>query len=130
MPRSRLLLVALTSIAGCFTGPSAGRFTPAVSAHGIETRLILGRRQEIRGELVELRDSAYVLINSDGLLLVPFSIVSGATFDALGGYDGGAPGAEWRRQLRLVSRFPYGMPDQAVAALLRSTGQSELRVVR
>lgn len=130
MSRSRIAIVALGCLAGCATGPSASGFTPAISGHGVESRLYIGRRQEVRGELVELRDTAYVVINDDGLLLVPFSIVDGATFSDIGGYNGGAPGGEWRERLRLVSRFPHGIPDPAFAALLSSTGQTQLRVIK
>jgi hypothetical protein len=132
MRRSRILLgtlIALTIVAGCFTGPSASGFTPAVSGHGADAQLHIGRTR-LDGELLELRDSAYVLVNGDGIFLVPFSIVDKASFDHLGSYSGGAPGPEWAERLRLVSRFPQGMPDRAIAMLLGAAHQSELHLVK
>jgi hypothetical protein len=132
MPRYRHMLctlVTLTMAVGCYTGPSAGHFRPAVSGHGVDTHLHVGRKR-IDGELLELRDSAYVVVNGDGISLVPFAIVDAASFDGLGSYSGGAPGAEWAQRLRLVSRFPQGMPDRAIAMLLGAAHQSELRVVK
>lgn len=130
MLRSRLWLTFLAALVGCFTGPAASHFTPAITGHGADSRLYIGRRTEIRGELVELRDTAYVVINETGLLLIPFSVVDAASFPGLGGYSGGAPGGEWRERLRLVSRFPRGIPDEAFAALLSSRGQTELRPIK
>lgn len=129
MARMVIVLAAAALVGGCFTGPSASGFTPAVSGHGVDGQWQVGRRK-IRGELLELRDSAYVVINGEGLFLVPFPAVDGASFSGLGSSGGGAPDAEWSPRLRLVSRFPRGMSDRALAMLLGAARQSELVVVR
>jgi hypothetical protein len=132
MPRQRrltLVVIATALVTSCFIGPSAHSFKPAVSGHGVESHLRVGRR-EVEGELLELRDSAYVLVGYDGIVLVPFRAVEGAQFKDIGSFGGGAPDPEWSERLHLASRFPQGMPASALELLLEAAHQNELRVVR
>ena len=123
------LFGGLSLAVGCATGPSIAHFAPAVSGHGIETDLRLEQRHVV-GELLELRDTAYVVINAEGLLLVPFVAVRGARFTDLGSVGMGAPDREMAERLRLVSRFPQGVSPQVLDSLLADNQQSSLRVVR
>src|SRR5689334_9066599 len=130
MRRSISVLGAVLLLGAChFTGPSAGSFTPAVSGHGVETRLSLGKRR-IDGELLQVRDTAYVLMAADGVLIVPFAAVDEAHFEDLGSIGGGAPPAEWRDRLEIASRFPQGLSAETLDQLLACTRQSEPRYVR
>lgn len=124
-------LVALAALmsSSCFTGPSAHGFTPAVSGHGIDSQFDVGKRT-IKGELLEVRDTAYVLATDQGIWLVPFRIVQRARFESFGSFRGGMPDSEWRQRLHLASRFPQGIPERALTLLLEDARQSELQVVR
>lgn len=126
--RRACLTIVVLAAGACFTGPSAGSFTPAVSGHGVDAHLHLGRRR-VEGELLELRDTGYVVINTLGVQIVPFSGVDAASFDGLGSLYG-TPGSDWSERLRLASRFPHGMPDSALAQLLAVTHQSQMTYVR
>jgi hypothetical protein len=133
MGRPLVVVLATAGIAvaasACYTGPAAQTFKPAVTGHGATGTLYL-RRSQVTGELIELRDSAYVMLNTDGLLLVPFGIVRDAKFGGVVAYYGGAPGGSTKEKLRLVSRFPAGMPAPALQAILADVKQSELRLVQ
>lgn len=116
-------------ISGCFTGPSAGGFGPAMTGHGIDANLRL-RQGHIDGELLEVSDSSYVLLNATGLSLVMFSVVRGAKFPGIGSNDWGPPDAELKERLRLVSRYPQGIPRGVLGVLLADAKQTELHVVQ
>jgi len=100
---------------------------------------------EMIGELLEVRDEGMVVLTSSAtrtggrssdrtperlLRLVPFRSISRARFHQLGDrfdiVNGHPPTAEVRERLRLVSRFPYGIPPAVEAELLRATGQTTL----
>lgn len=128
--RLGLALGAVVFVGAChFTGPSAGSFTPAVSGHGVNTQLRLGGRR-IEGELLQIRDTAYVLMAVEGILIVPFAAVDKAQFENLGSIGRGAPDPEWRDRLQLASRFPDGMSDDALEQLLACTKQSGPHYIR
>lgn len=131
---NRMFLVAAlgfvaAAASSCFTGPSVGGFRPATTPHGVESRIQL-RQTVVRGELLEVRDTAYVLLDESGVLLVPYSAVHEARFEGVVSYLGGAPGGVTSERLRLVSRYPHGMPAGVLQSLLAEVHQSELRVVR
>jgi hypothetical protein len=131
MSRHRILVAmgAACLSVSCFTGPSAHSFTPAVTGHGVDGQLQL-RNRTVKGELLELRDTAYVLATDEGILLVPFPAVRRAKFESFGSFGGGVPDSEWRERLHLASRFPRGIPESALTTLLAEARQSELLVVR
>jgi hypothetical protein len=124
-----LSIAVLVSATACFTGPSVGRFRPAQTGHGIEGELRL-RDRRVDGELLEIRDSAYVLVSSDSVMIVPFTAVRGAHFDALGSVGGGRPRIDNFALLQLSSRFPRGISDATMAQLLAVAGQSSMSYVR
>jgi hypothetical protein len=132
MARIRLALlwlaVSAAATVACFTGPSVGTFKPATTGHGVQTKLRVGRAN-VSGELLAIDDSSFVLLGSDGVLIVPFSGVTHASFSGFGSYQGGAPGGETER-LQLVSRFPQGISARTMEALLSDSRQTSPRVVR
>ena len=79
-----------------------------------------------------MRDSAYVMLVTDRVVIVPYRVLSAGSFDHQdwATFDSFAqPSGETRQRLRWDSRFPFGMQDRALAALLRASGQSEPTVV-
>lgn len=125
-----LAAAALLLLAGCMTGPGANDFEPARSPRGVEVRLRT-RGPQVRGDLLEVRDSAFVVLQprGQGVLLVPFRAVRGATFRQMKlAYVGGRPGPTTREQMRRVSRFPQGLPPAQMDRLLAAYRQPALRV--
>ena len=130
--RHRLVAALLLALhAGCVTGPGAGGFGPARSPRGIDVQLRV-RRSDLRGELLEVRDSALVLLETPGEgVLVPFREIRRATFRQMRlAYDGGVPSRTAREAMRRVSRFPQGLPPAQLERLLASRGQRALRLYK
>ena len=122
--------IAAASLGGCFTGPSAQRFQPAVTPHGAQVKLAIGNSTLV-GELVEVRDSAFVISSSDSIWVVDFASIRRARFPAFSvAYGGGVPTREAGDRLRMVSRFPAGMPAGVMERLLAASGQAAPRTVR
>jgi hypothetical protein len=144
MRRLASLIALCAAAAGCAIGTTANRFVPATSPRGIEAR-VETPAMEITGELLEVRDDGMVVLSSSVtpasgrsrertaerlLRLVPFRSIARARFHQLPGRfnlaDGRPPTTEVRERLRLVSRFPYGMPADVEAALLKASGQTTI----
>ena len=123
-----LLATATFALGACHTGPSAERFAAAVGPHGVQVRLE-ARRGNVDGELLEVRDTAFVVLTRRAVLLVPFSAVRAADFEHVGWYDS-ARDERTLREWRALSRYPGGMPDEALRHLLASRRQTEIRAYR
>ena len=125
----RALLLGLLAVsAACATGPRVATYGPAVTPAGVHARLLIGRkRAEIRGELLEVRDSALLIVR-DGtrVTLVPIDAIRYGDFSKMGPMiaEGELSGGA-RKRLRLVSRFPAGLSPELEAQLLRVHGQTE-----
>lgn len=139
--RPFILLLTSAVVASCAYGMTDTRFSPARNPSGIQTHVITAS-SELRGELIELQDSGMVILSfispngeSAGsetrvLRLVPYSSIRHARFNQLKSpvviQNGRAPTGDVRERLRLVSRFPYGMSPEVLAALLKALGQTAL----
>ena len=122
-----LLATALVA-AGCVIGPSDRTFKPAISPAGVEARLRF-RKGEMRGELIEVRDSGLVVAPPADVVFVPFTAIRAATFAQTGLTPApGIPGPQVRERLRLLSRFPNGLPPDQLERFLASRGRQTLRV--
>lgn len=122
------LFAVSLSLAGCVIGPSGETFKPAISPAGVEARLRF-HKGEIRGELIEVRDTGVVVAPPGDVLYVPFTAIRAATFAQTNlGFLGGAPTAQVRERMRLLSRFPNGLPPDQLERFLAARGQQSLRV--
>lgn len=131
MPRL-FILTALLLSAACYTSPEPEVYAPALSPHGVHGVLHLRTGAEAGGELLEVRDSAYVLLINDRVTVVPFTAIATGTFehqDWMSFGSAATPNAETRQRLRWDSRFPFGIRDPALAALLRAGKQTEPDIV-
>jgi hypothetical protein len=62
--------------------------------------------------------------------LVLFGAITNASFQGLdAGYDGGHPSPESLRQMRMLSRFPGGMPKAVEAQMLLCSGAAAPEIV-
>jgi len=126
--RSRFSLVSLLALAACTTSPTLSRFPPANSPAGVEATFQVGTRR-IRGELLEVSDSGFVVRQSPEIVFVPMTVIRGARFRGVGPTATPTPTREQLEMLRLVSRFPAGIPPGVLPQLLAQTGQSRVVVV-
>jgi hypothetical protein len=132
MPRL-LLLAALALSAACYTSPEPAVYAPALSANGVHGVLRLRSGADAVGELLEVREDSYVLLIKDRVTIVPYATIASGTFEHQDWMSFGSvalPNAETRQRLRWDSRFPFGMRDTALAALLRASKQTEPDVAR
>jgi len=113
------------------TGHPASEDARVVSAQGIIGTLSLSSGGTATGELLSVDEAAFVILADTRVLVVPFSAISSGTFSRPGAQHNtripirGSPTAERQRELRDHSRYPYGIPAPAMAALLNRAGQSK-----
>ena len=126
----RLAILSLIVLSSCVLrfGPHANRYDPATRASGTAATITTAASQ-IAGELLEVRDTALVLLTSSRVTLVPNRLIRAARFDDLPRSHTGSLTREETGRMRLLSRFPYGMPDQALAQLMSRRRQQTLDVV-
>jgi hypothetical protein len=128
MTRRAITLVALALVSGCApTSAHPSAFEPAHVPYGVQGTLRVGATTYHDVELLAVQDSGYVVLTNSRIGVAPFRDVSLARFRRFG-YAvptdrNGIPTADAREQLRFLSRFPYGIPAPAMAALLQHAGQ-------
>ena len=127
MTRIRFALLAPAAFIGaCYTSPPPEGFGQALQPNGVQGTLTVTGGKRVHGELLEVRDSAYVLLVDNRVAVVPYRAIQEAGFEhqdwACCSYAN--PSASVRERLRWSSRFPFGIRDEALAALLRASGQT------
>jgi hypothetical protein len=119
----------------CAIGMHTDKFKPARGPHGVRST-VTTPNGVFTGELIELRDTAVVLLAELGppaapdtkrLRLIPFSSIARAEFEQLGSgvrlANGRPPSPRARERLRLLSRFPDGLSPAVEGDLLKAYGQ-------
>jgi hypothetical protein len=132
---SRSLIVLLVPVLvsagllGCPVGPSVGKYPPAHTPFGAQATLTVGRNTLI-AELLDVRDSALVVLHERQIMLVPYNAIRKGTFAGLSVKITAEhpPTAEDRESLRVVSRFPQGMTLGLERRLLAAYGQNSIVV--
>jgi hypothetical protein len=98
-----------------------------MSAAGVGLRLRVGNA-DLRGELLEVRDTAIVVLTATEVALVPFRAIRNMRLpNERLSYGGGLPSTNVRERLRLLSRFPVGIPSGQLTRLLQARGQETIR---
>ena len=127
--RRRHAVALLTLVtAGCMLGTGAGNFQPATGPAGITVELRGAHKARLTGELLEVRDTALVLLDSTKVRLAPFRAIQTAAFrhrSVLDFAGSSAPPPDQRARMRLVARFPAGLAPELLRQLLEAHGQSE-----
>jgi hypothetical protein len=119
-----LVLLGLT---GCSIGGSVTGWKPATQAAGTDIELDLGGARKIGGELIAIDSAGLLVLEPGRLVRVDYGSVRSGT-----GYktDFDAPiSAETRDRLRLMSRYPQGVPPGVEQALLRTYGWERVEEV-
>jgi hypothetical protein len=128
-----IVMMLLMSLTACVihAGPGPDSYPPAHSAAGVTASLVLATSR-VDGELLEVRDSAFVILTRDRAVLVPFSSIDSGTFAdspvAVGHREKPLPGDF--ESIRLLSRYPQGIPAEALRRILADKGQDALVVLR
>jgi hypothetical protein len=127
---SIVLLLTLPACNVWSVGPTAETFTPALSGGGVEATLQIPG-EVLRGELLEVGEASLLVLHGREIVEVPFRSVRRGEFRDVGTRIGGGrtPPPAAHERLRLVSRFPHGLTDEARVRLLSAYGQAAPRVV-
>jgi len=127
-----IALACLLPLVACHIrmGADPAMYPPARRAAGT-TAYATMRSGAIQGELLEVRDTALVLRTADRIVLLLTAQAQHLDFedmrrnrrvnDSLTGTD--------RERLRLLSRYPQGIPPAALTELLSHRGQTALVIV-
>jgi hypothetical protein len=129
MRRALSMLATLTAFGCIRIGPNAT--TETANRPGGSPALVFAGRNSVDGELLAIRDTAYVVLTPTDVVLAPLAIVDSARFldrdRTITYYRELMP--EQRENLRLISRYPPGMPDVALQSLLRARNKSSVTVL-
>lgn len=122
------VLLLLTS--ACTIGPRPGEYPPdATGPHGVFGTLTMRGAGEVRVELIEVRDSALVILGPQGYALARFDAIH--AIDMAPHYRTSQRASQFnaqraRARLTPASRFPHGIPPGVLEELLRSANQTAL----
>lgn len=120
----------LLTVPGCRLGGWSDEAIASRLGAPMRVRTEAGR---VTGELILVRDDGVVLYANGRLLLSPWTAMRELHDDRSGELhvrDGRAPDSRHREALRRISRYPYGLADAQMQALLASMAQTELDILR
>ena len=127
MRRSWIVPVTVLGFVACAVGPTTRNFGPAAGPQGIaaDLRVKWGRTGRLQGELLEVQDTALVLLSANRVTLVPIRVILVGRFSRRGTLiaEGRASGQSLTR-LKTVSRFPAGLTPEIRTRLLAAYGQT------
>ncbi|HEY2377948.1 MAG TPA: hypothetical protein VGH98_18385 [Gemmatimonadaceae bacterium] len=127
------LIVIVLSVSACVihAGPGPETYPPAHSAAGVTAWLVLATSR-LDGELLEARDTALVILTHDRVMLVPFSVIDSGAFahSNVAIRHRRRPSPEDFDSIRLLSRYPQGIPPDALRRILADKRQDFLVFIR
>lgn len=127
MRRSWIVPMVVLGFMGCAVGPTTRSFGPAAGPQGIaaDLRVKWGRTGRLQGELLEVQDTALVLLSANRVTLVPIRVILMGRFSRRGTLvEDGRASQKTLSRLRTVSRFPAGLTPEIRARLLAAYGQT------
>ena len=117
-------------VSGCiYTGGSPSKAPLANSPEGVAGVVTLASHV-YEGELLTVTKADLTMRTSEAIVVIPYSLVESGDFSAIDVNIAGAPSPRNLSQLRYASRFPYGIPDAAMKAILSKMGRSVPDTVR
>ena len=128
--------VCLLLLAGCIVGPRISRLDFVRTGQGIQaavtarTDSALGLR--LAGELLAVEPGGLLLLTDrNAIVRIGYGDIDSTTFSSLKrlNWTGGAPPADVASEIRLLSRFPQGVSEELMAALLETHGQDSVRTM-
>lgn len=123
--RSFLALGVLPlAVSGCiYTGGSPSKAPLANSPEGVAGVVTVSSRT-YEGELLTVTRADLTMRTSEAVVVIPYSQIESGDFSAIDVTIVRAPSPRNLDQLRYASRFPYGIPDAAMKAILSQMGRS------
>ena len=122
--------VSVMLLAACRVGPRIETFEPATRAAGTQAtlRFQIDRQTFTRsGELIAVRAEDFLILTERGIESVPHDVLDGAEFqDAKPGRIRGAGRDRDRRDIARYSRYPLGLTEAQLGALMQALGQAAL----
>ena len=111
-------------VSGCvYTGGSPSKSALASSPEGV-AGVVRVATHVYEGELLTVTKADLTMRTSDAVVVIPYSQIERGGFSAIDVGIAGAPSPTHLDQLRYASRFPYGIPDAAMKAILSKIGRS------
>ncbi len=109
---------------GCiYTGGSPSKSPLANSPEGV-AGVVTVATHVYEGELLTVTPADLTMRTSGAIVVIPYSQIESGGFSAIDVHIAGAPSPRNLNQLRYASRFPYGIPDAAMKAILSKMGRS------
>jgi hypothetical protein len=127
MRRAWIVSVTVLGFMGCAVGPTTRDFGPAAGPQGIaaDLRVKWGPKGRLQGELLEVQDTALVLLSANRVTLVPIRGIQAGRFSRRGTLiEAGRVSQRSLARLRTVSRFPAGLTPEVRTRLLAAYGQT------
>ena len=116
--------VLALAASGCiYTGGSPSKAPLANSPEGV-AGVVTVATHVYEGELLTVTRADLTMRTSEAIVVIPYSLVESGRFSAIDVHIVGAPSQTNLDQLRYASRFPYGIPDAAMKAILSKMGRS------
>jgi hypothetical protein len=125
------IVAILLSACVIHAGPGPESYPPAHGAAGV-TAWLVSTTTRIEGELLDARDTALVVLTSDQVALVPFSSIDSGGFAHSRVAVGHRRKPVWEdfESIRLLSRYPQGIPPDALRRILADKRQDSLVFIR
>jgi hypothetical protein len=127
MRRSWIVPALVLGSMGCFIGPTTRSFGPAAGPKGIaaDLRVKWGPTGRLQGELLDVQDTALVLLRDNRVTLVPIRLIKIGRFSRRGTLiEDGRTSQRSLAGLRTVCRFPGGLTPEVTSRLLAAYGQT------
>lgn len=112
------------AVAGCSVGGNLERVASSYTPRGASAALYVRNDTPRRIELLTANDSGLVVLHQERVKSVRFEHVRQLRIDGLDQYREPFE-ADEIAAIRRVSRFPYGISDDVMRALLAASGQTE-----
>jgi hypothetical protein len=115
---------------GCiYTGGSPSKSPLANSPEGV-AGVVTVAGNVYEGELLTVTRADLTMRTSEAVVVIPYSQIESGGFAAIDVDIAGVPSPRHLDQLRYASRFPYGIPDPALKAILSKMGRPAPDTVR
>src|SRR5688572_9148690 len=109
----------------CAVGTDIKTVPAVATPQGVSGWVWLGGEHRYTGELLTVSTDRMVILMPNRLIEVPLAKVKQYSFKPFA-KGGVTPDSVQLARIRNASRFPYGIPDAALAALLARSGQSAI----
>ena len=116
------------ALVGCFVGPSAKNYAPARGPGGAIVALVLSGSRELQAELLAVEDSTLLVLRGRELVRVAVAAIESGKVPKVS-FNRSTLRGDTRERLRLISRYPQGVPAALEARLLEAYGAPEVKAV-